>query len=421
MKMPTLEERSRMIADVLRASAVYPEGGFEGRGIVLCGGGEIYFACAWVCISMLRRSGCKLPIELWYRGPREMTSTMLAWMEELDVRCVDAYAVARQYPVRRLDSWEVKPYAIVRSRFEEVLYLDCDNMALCDPSFLFESEGYKRYGAVFWPDRYSGPYTGHEWLRREAWELCGVPYRLEAEIEAGQMVVDKRRCWQALALTLHLNEHSDFYYAYFLGDKDTFHLAWRRVGTEYYEIPYRPATLGDSQAMVQFDDEGKALFQHRNGAKWRVFGDNPSVPGFACEAECMEMLDQLRIRWDGVVHRFPDAFTVEERRWYEALCKVRWFEYQIEGQAPRLLELLPDFRIGHGWAEMEVAWMLEADKDGLPLLSLKNANAPTCFLRPAEEAEVDHTTRWQGRWLVYDRGEVELLHAEHAQPAKRSL
>jgi hypothetical protein len=152
-----------------------------------------------------------------------------------------------------------------------------------------------------------------------------------------------------------------------------------------------------------------------------VLGDNPAVHGFEREAECMEVLEQLRNRWDGVVQEFPNAFTVEERRWYEALCEVRWFEYQIEGQAPRLLELLPDLRIGRGGATMEVAWMLEADKDGLPLLSLLNDNAPTCFLRPEDGMDIGRATRWRGRWLVYDRGEVELLPAVNAQSTERWL
>jgi hypothetical protein len=40
-----------------------PEG-LSGRGIVICGGGQRYFPCAWICIQMLRGLGCALPIEL---------------------------------------------------------------------------------------------------------------------------------------------------------------------------------------------------------------------------------------------------------------------------------------------------------------------------------------------------------------------
>src|SRR5262245_64363976 len=61
-----------MLDEIVATNSPYPEKRFSGRGIVICGGGETYFACAWVCIGMLRRLGCVLPIELWYRGRAEM-------------------------------------------------------------------------------------------------------------------------------------------------------------------------------------------------------------------------------------------------------------------------------------------------------------------------------------------------------------
>jgi len=396
-----LRQRRAELDDAL-ANASYPEGQFSGRGIVICGGGDVFFPCTWVCCSMLRAVGCALPVELWYRGPREMTGETIALMAELGVTCVDAFAVAQKHPVRRLDGWELKAYAIAYCGFAEVLYLDADNMALHDPEILFASEMYCRHGAMFWPDRYSGPGTGQEWLKRETWELCGVPYRLEPEFESGQMLVDKRRCWRALALALHLNSHSDFYYAFFYGDKDTFHLAWRRAGLEFGQVERKPVTLGASQAIVQFGPEGQPFFQHRNGSKWKLHATNPAVRGFALERECLRMLAILRERWQGPMRRFPDELNSPERGWYEGLCAQRWFVYTLGGRGSRLLELREDFRIGHGAAEMELGWMVEADHLGNALLSLRNANAPTCFLRQERDAA------WHGRWLVYDRDEVRL-------------
>ena len=49
-------------------------GGWQGRGIVICAGGVRYFLCSWVCINMLRRQGCELPIELWYLNSAEMNN-----------------------------------------------------------------------------------------------------------------------------------------------------------------------------------------------------------------------------------------------------------------------------------------------------------------------------------------------------------
>src|SRR5215471_5139127 len=110
-----------MVEAVVNAPAPYPAERFHRRGIVYCGGGDLYFPCAWVSIAMLRRMGCDLPVEFWYRGPREMTPEMIALLAPLGVTCVDAYEVARAYPFRRLDGWELKPFAIAHSGFREVL------------------------------------------------------------------------------------------------------------------------------------------------------------------------------------------------------------------------------------------------------------------------------------------------------------
>lgn len=68
---------------------------------------------------------------------------------------------------------------------------------------------------------------------RPMWRAAEVPYRDEPEVESGQIALDKARCWQALNLAMHYNEHSDFYFKYIHGDKCTFQFAWPRTGTRY--------------------------------------------------------------------------------------------------------------------------------------------------------------------------------------------
>ena len=182
-------------------------------------------------LSELRRQGCRLPVEVWYLGSDEMTAEMAALLARFDAKCVDATEVRKKNPVRILNGWELKPHSILHSRFAEVLFLDADNVPVQDPEYLFGCGEYAAHGAVFWPDY--GRLAPH----REIWRICNVPYRDEPEFESGQIVVDKRRCWRELQLTMHLNEHSDFYYDYVHGDKETFHMAWRMLRTEYAMPP----------------------------------------------------------------------------------------------------------------------------------------------------------------------------------------
>lgn len=284
-QQPVNERNARRIArQFLDSVAPYPAGKYQGRGIVICAGGR-YLPCAWVCIRMLRKLGCQLPIELWQLRQSEITEPLQSALTDLDVRCVNAAQMRLEHPIRHLSGWELKPYAILHSRFEQALFLDADNVPLVNPVFLFDIPQFKDTGAVFWPD------FGNLPRDRPIWRICGVKWRDEPEFESGQMLVSKRRCWRALQLTMHLNEHSEFYYQHVWGDKETFHMAWRMLDQPYAMIPHRPESL--SGAMCQHDYSGRRIFQHRNSAKWTLNG-NRAVQGFRREKECLGFLKELR-------------------------------------------------------------------------------------------------------------------------------
>ena len=124
----------------------------EGRGIVMAAGGVKFQINAWVCIRMLRDLGCQLPIQCWYLGESERNQAWEQIVASYGVECIDAYQVREKYPHARLHGWELKPYAIQHSPFAEVLFLDADNVPVCDPTFLFETPQYQEHGAIFWPD-----------------------------------------------------------------------------------------------------------------------------------------------------------------------------------------------------------------------------------------------------------------------------
>jgi ADP-heptose:LPS heptosyltransferase len=269
-----------------------PPAGFEGRGIVICGGGIRYFTSAWVCIHMLRRLGCRLPIQLWHLGEKEMDAHMKALVTPLGVECVDACALRKIHPVRSLQGWELKPFALVHSVFREVLLLDADNVPVMNPEFLFETKEFLSTGAVFWPDfdRGKSPRAA------PVWRSCGLRRNGELEFESGQIVVDKARRWRALRLSLWFNEQSDFYYQYLHGDKETFHLAFRKLRQPYALVPKPIHALPGT--MCQHDFNGRRIFQHRNNAKWDLL-HNRRVKDFWFERECLADVAQLRKVWNG--------------------------------------------------------------------------------------------------------------------------
>jgi ADP-heptose:LPS heptosyltransferase len=273
----------------------YPSASHE-RGIVICGGGVQYFTCAWVCVRMLRRLGCALPIELWHLGDKELDRRMADLMSSMGVHCVDALKQREQFPARILHGWELKPYAILHSRFREVLLLDADNVPVVNPEFLFGLPEFRGTGAVFWPD-----YPARNPAKsRPVWRSCGLRRPPEPEFETGQVLVDKQRCWSALCLTMWFNENSDFYYRYIHGDKETFHLAFRKLAQPYRLVPHAIHSLPGT--MCQHDFHGRRIFQHRNTDKWDLLMCNQQVDEFHFEQECRNDLIELRKRWPGLIN-----------------------------------------------------------------------------------------------------------------------
>jgi ADP-heptose:LPS heptosyltransferase len=288
----TLHNAGLACEHFVRAIPACP-GRYEGRGIVICGGGVKYFTNAWVCINMLRRLGCRLPVQLWYLGRKELDDRMKALLAPLGVECIDACKVREKFPARILAGWELKPYAILHSPFREILSLDADNVPVVDPAFLFDTPQFQANGAIFWPDY---DYPNSEKVLA-IWRSCGLRVPKEREFETGQIVVDKQRCWAALCLAMWFNENSDFYYQHLHGDKETFHLAFRKLGKSYSLVqnPIQPL----EGTMCQHDFQGRRIFQHRNTDKWNLFLLNKRVQGFRFEKECRDYVAQLQRVWDG--------------------------------------------------------------------------------------------------------------------------
>jgi hypothetical protein len=269
----------------------YPDH-FDGCGIVICAGGIKYNPCAWVLVRLLRHLGCQLPIEIWHAGNIECDPQWTALISRYDVVCRDALKTREQHPHPRLRGWPIKPYAILHSRFEEILFLDADNVPVKDPTFLFECQRYDETGAVFWPDIEQSITPPDSPL----WQLFGVPYQAGPDQESGQILINKSRCWKALNLCNWYNEHADFYYRHVYGDKDTFRFAWQRLGQPISWIPTR-VSLEMPHTLLQHDFAGNVLFQHRFGHKWSLFRNNPKIPGFEHEDLCLSFLNELRQLW----------------------------------------------------------------------------------------------------------------------------
>lgn len=284
----------RLWQKALEESCEYPAERFQGRGLVFCVGGEVLFVNLWINLCLLRRVlKCTLPIEVWYFGDEELTPEMRALLEPFDVRIVDGESFARDLPRGWDRGFALKTLAVINSSFEEVLFIDADNFAVRDPSFLFDELSYRWTGACFWPDVWDVNAEGM------SWSVLGIPAREESEWETGQMVIHKRRTWRALSLVRHLTFHFPFYYRHGHGDKTLFYAAWKKLD-QPFAMTRRAAkakvATNAGTMLHQFDFQGELLFQHMTTSEWTLSGEEERPP-LVHQKHCEEFLAELRRKW----------------------------------------------------------------------------------------------------------------------------
>ncbi|MBT6489076.1 MAG: FkbM family methyltransferase [Deltaproteobacteria bacterium] len=264
------------MAQIQRLVPEFPSGRTE-KGITICAGGRQRLLQAYAMISYIRKSlKCTLPIELVYVTDVEMKAPAIELFEkDLDVTCVDARVLIERYPYtapKVLRGYMIKPFALLTSSFQEVILIDCDNIPVRDPSFLFEMQGYQDHGMVLWRD-FPGlrDPTGQE----KIFELLGTdPTTIPKHAhETGQIVVDTKRLWKSLHLNWFLNNnHEIFYKVGIHGETDLYQICINQAGESFFEMPYAPKTIGThtkfaegihGHTLGQCDLEGDVLFAHR--------------------------------------------------------------------------------------------------------------------------------------------------------------
>jgi len=264
---PDQKERLTFADKFHQASQSIPEPpAFEGRGIVICAGGWRFFPSVWVTVQLIRESGCNLPIEIWHLDKKEKHPLMEWLLRDSNVKWRNAQSFQRKNPEWRFRNpdpqnlgWALKSLAAAASSFEEVLFFDADCYPIDNPEYVFETTYYQKKGAVFFPDIAS--------KSNLPWKRFGLEPRKEHEWESGQFVVNKAVHWESIWLAFWLNSHSRVTYKHIYGDKDTFHIAWRK--TKARVALHKDAPMWRNIAFIHRTPEGKPYSVHRCRDKFR--------------------------------------------------------------------------------------------------------------------------------------------------------
>ncbi|MCZ8314316.1 hypothetical protein [Phreatobacter sp.] len=333
-----------------------PQPADAGRGIVICAGGKRYFTCAWMLVSLLRHHGCRLPIELWHRGPGEIDRGMA---DLIATRGVDVRDLGELAGTALAATPEALRVAAIRaSGFSQVMWMDADCAPLADPERLFDWPSYRDTGLLLFGDG-TDLTADHP-----AWATLGLDPRSVAGVDAGLLLVDKTRRQDvleaapqvatALAAITRPGRRSPaaLLLAAILADAP-FGMADRPPFEVEYDLVHR-------------DRDGEALVQHRLTAKWNFSGQDRETPSPETTAAARAAMAELVDRWSGAIF-VPPGRGAAALACEAALAAKRRFLYQSADGTWRRLDLHPGGRIGEGRGDFEQHWAV-VDQDGRLIL-----------------------------------------------------
>ncbi|KAI8879398.1 glycosyltransferase family 71 protein [Backusella circina FSU 941] len=228
----------------------------QGRGIVMCVGND-YFGHAVTAITAIRNVlDSDLPIEIFYIDEYDLSEDKRNYFDSLDKVSTRPLVNAINDQYTQFGGWAMKPYAILASRFSEVLLMDADVFLFQKPDVLFEDAGYQTTGALFFLDRTLFPNwdVGRQWMnsflptkssyvKESRWYLDTSAH----EQESGIVVIDKRKALFGLLSTCKMNDKNErdkVAYERIHGDKETFWVGFEMVQTPYTFVRSYGAVIG---------------------------------------------------------------------------------------------------------------------------------------------------------------------------------
>ncbi|KAG7662004.1 uncharacterized protein J8A68_004504 [[Candida] subhashii] len=126
-------------------------------GYVIVGGGQ-YSWLSYLVIKQLRKTGAKLPIELFIPTKSDFEADFCEKvLPKLNARCNVFDPVLSSQLKRRfsLGGFQYKMLALLSSKFENVLYLDSDNFPTKNVDYLFTSKLFADHRLMLWPDAWA--------------------------------------------------------------------------------------------------------------------------------------------------------------------------------------------------------------------------------------------------------------------------
>ncbi|KAG0269330.1 hypothetical protein BGZ95_002115 [Linnemannia exigua] len=277
-----LEKRLFPWVQYVRQSSFSLHSTFKGRGLVFCAGNNQFEFVVTSIQSVRSRLKSTLPIQVFHMGDGDLSPPRQDYLRQMaaDVEVIDVTNILDN-DYLHLNGWAIKPFAMLASSFEEVMFVDADAYFLQDPAVLFQDPGYLTTGALFFYDRtlFPGWTVGSDWLKSVTSDLSSFTHisrmfrRTSAhEQESGVVLINKKTRFLGLMGTCKMNgkwERDLVSYKIFHGDKETFWIGFEMIQEPYVFMRNYGGVIGELRPDNENSVCGAQMHQdHRGRPLW---------------------------------------------------------------------------------------------------------------------------------------------------------
>ena len=248
---------------------------YHGRGIVICTG-SLHFKYAKSTIDTLRNLiKTRLPIEVFYYGSDDLSEReqqILLSYPNVYISNIEDYF---NTDVIQCKKRSIKPYAMLASRFMEVILIDADAMFIRDPVELFQSDGYEETGTFFFRDRtFKGTSSNDSLQWFKEWAKDPLPETRSSrfwngitvhEMDSSTVVINKEKALLGLLAACKLNElevRENMVYRHIDNEKETFWMGFDMARQHYYMNEQPISFIGSIQTELSLDNENSMICGH---------------------------------------------------------------------------------------------------------------------------------------------------------------
>ncbi|KAF8939668.1 mannosyltransferase putative-domain-containing protein [Dissophora ornata] len=268
-----LYQQSAMPDSTTETSRTTRGRGAKNRGIVMCVGDK-HSIYARSTVKVLREVlGSRLPIEIFYAGDKDLSKANQEWFAQFEDLSVIDITTKLDQDLLQISGPIIKPFAMLVSRFQEVILMDSDAYFLQDPAILFEDGGYNEVGTVFFYDRTvpnkAAGVNKRAWLDSFLPSVSNHPSKTrwfrskgDQDQDSGVVVLDKKRHFIGLLAICKMNdvpERNQATYRATWGEKESFWIGMEMIQERYSFIRFGGGVIGDLGDAVPYKKDDESL------------------------------------------------------------------------------------------------------------------------------------------------------------------